>query len=163
MDYLLKHIDESEIENVQRIFEEAPTYSLRAEGTMPKRDAAIMAFKEMPPDFDKTNKYCFGFYKDESLIGFIDILNGYPEKSIAYLGLLLLSEAHQKKGMGSIAYQLLEAEVRKWNSTKIRLAVAESNDVSGFWSKMGFRPTGRILTAHNPDIISQVIEMEKIL
>jgi RimJ/RimL family protein N-acetyltransferase len=161
--FRLQKLDPTWIPKLQNLLEAAPQYNLKVEGRQPTPTAAEDTLNSGPPNFDFQNKHTFGFFRNDLLIGCVDIANGYPEKEIAYLGLLLIDESLQGLGLGTRAFHLVEAECAKWQVRKIRLSVAESNDVTGFWRKVGFVPTGRILNSHQKEIISQVIEMEKPL
>ncbi len=160
---MLKRLDESWIPKLQSLFEAAPQYHLKVEGKPAGENTAREALLGGPPNFDMKDKYGFGIFLGGLLVGYIDIANGYPEKETAYLGLLLIDETFQGRGFGEKAFRLVENEVRKWNCKKIRLSVAETNDVQEFWSKMGFQPTGRVLKPHQEGIVCKVIEMEKAL
>jgi len=162
-DLYIKPLDETWIAEIQRVFEAAPNYSQKVEGRLPVPTAAKDALLSGPPNFDMRNKFGFGFFNRDRLIGYIDIAKGYPEEGISYLGLLLIDESMHGKGLGTKAFELIQDEVRKWNCSKIRLSVAETNDVQGFWEKMGFKPTGRVLKPHQAEIVCDVIEMEKYL
>ncbi|EPG42647.1 hypothetical protein F907_00071 [Acinetobacter colistiniresistens] len=73
------------------------------------------------------------------MIGCIDILQGYPESSIVFIGLLLFIESHQGLGYGSQAVNFISGLAHTWGGDRLRIAVVQSN-VSAFvfWSKQGF-------------------------
>jgi ribosomal protein S18 acetylase RimI-like enzyme/predicted enzyme related to lactoylglutathione lyase len=147
---------------VQRLMESSPRYFLRIQNQIARSTEAREAFAALPPGTPPERKFCFGIYWAGELAGFADVILGYPDTSYAYLGLLLFSESYQNQGLGRQTYQLLEEEISTWPDVKtIRLGVAETNDVGGFWRKMGFEPTGRRLPSHQPEIKCSIIEMDK--
>lgn len=73
------------------------------------------------------------------------ILN-WPEKNKAHIGLLLLGESFQGKGLGVKSYNLLEKYIKDQGIQMIRISVVESNPVEDYWIKMGFERTGRSST-----------------
>jgi GNAT superfamily N-acetyltransferase len=78
------------------------------------------------------------------MIGCVDLLRGYPDQKTAYLGLVLLAESHQHRGLGAQAFGEVERIVSSWREiSAIRGAVVASNSiVIPFWEKMGFFDTG---------------------
>jgi ribosomal protein S18 acetylase RimI-like enzyme/predicted enzyme related to lactoylglutathione lyase len=151
-----------DIVTVQRLMEASPRYFLRVQNQIARSNEAREAFAALPPNTPPERKFCFGVYWAGELAGFADVILGYPDASYAYLGLLLFSESYQNQGLGRQAYQLIEEEISTWPDVKtIRLGVADTNDVGGFWRKMGFEPTGRRLPSHQPEIKASIIEMDK--
>lgn len=149
---------------LQKILEGAPGYHKKILGQPAMSDQAKKNLSERPPNFDKKNKFCFLVYDSTLIVAFIDLLRGYPKSHYAYLGLLIIPETLQKSGYGQQAYRLIEAEILKWNEIKvIRLGVANTNHVNGFWKKMGFKETGKISKCNEPEIKCKIIEMEKTL
>ncbi len=159
--FSLKILDHSWVSKLQNLLKAAPQYHLKVEGVLPGKNAARDALLSGPPGFEMKDKHGFGFFQNDLFLGYIDIANGYPKKGIAYLGLLLIDESFHGVGLGTRAFELIETEIKKWNCQKIRLSVAETNDVVGFWEKMGFRKTGRVLKPQQTEIVCDVIEMEK--
>jgi ribosomal protein S18 acetylase RimI-like enzyme len=152
------------IELVQKIFESAPEYFLNVSGDVAVPTDSEDAFNALPPNFEIDKKHVLGIYFEEKLIGVIDCLIGYPASDKAYIGLLILNESYQNKGLGKITYNELEKYLHSYLTlTSIRLSVVESNEtVLNYWEKMGFSLTGEVKPYSNKKNISKSILMEKI-
>ena len=163
----LKRIDISYVDELQTVFEMAPNYTLKVDGisTVPE-DSAKSAIKALPPDIDYKNKYVFLIkYKDE-FIGAVDLIKGYPAKDTAYIGLLLLSENMQGRGLGEASYKVIEKYIlNNFQITKIQLSYVESNPVIKFWEKQGFYKIGdrKPYKGINNRSFSQKMEKELML
>jgi ribosomal protein S18 acetylase RimI-like enzyme len=81
----------------------------------------------------------------------------------AHIGLLLLNEKIQRKGIGAQVYSKLEEYLLHYPFVEtIRLSVVETNkSVMSFWEKCGFKSTGVIKPYTNKKVTSQAIIMEK--
>jgi ribosomal protein S18 acetylase RimI-like enzyme len=79
------------------------------------------------------------------------------------LGLLLISEAEQKKGYGKLAYEALERLALSWVGTrKVRIGVIGTNGVVlPFWKSLGFVETGIRRPYEDNGVISENIVLEK--
>ncbi len=156
---------DTDAEALQRILEAAPTYSMRISGALPLSTDAEAVFVALPPGVEFANKFVFGIYLKDKLIGFIDLIRGYPDARVAMLGLLILSEKFQAQGLGRRAYRLIEDVVRGWDGmSTIRIGVVESNaQVRSFWERCGFVSTGVSKPYENGNIRSQTIVLEKSL
>lgn len=47
------------------------------------------------------DKYYIGFYQDERLIAVMDLIDGYPEKQIVYIGFFMTDKLVQGRGIGT--------------------------------------------------------------
>jgi ribosomal protein S18 acetylase RimI-like enzyme len=73
----------------------------------------------------------------------VDLIKDYPRPGTVMLGLLLLDENFQSRGLGKLLYEKVEDFSRnELSAEKIRIGVNDSNPVHGFWEKMGFTRTG---------------------
>lgn len=153
---------EEEIVEVQRVLEEAPDYCLRISGSLPSSEDGKEVFAAIAPGKDYDDKFVFGIYLKDKMIGCIDLCRGYPVETTVMLGLLILSEKYQKRGLGTKAYNKLEKIIKNWkNINRIRIGVLVPNDdVLPFWKKMGFTEKGRKPYKHGK-IDTEVITLEK--
>ena len=95
----------------------------------------------------------------------MDLLRGYPNNETAMLGLLLLKEKYQGKGLGKKSFEELLIFINSWAEiNKIRISVIESNrQVLEFWHSLGFIETGVRRPYENGKVISEAIVLEKLL
>ncbi len=101
---------------------------------------------------------------DGEAIGVVDLIKDFPEPCTSFLGLFLLRETSQRKGLGKEAYAAVEAyAIQDLVAKKIRLAVVDANPVLPFWEKMGFKETGELRPHEGQNINSTKRLMEKTL
>lgn len=150
---------------LQRVFEEAPKYSLFVAGQPPDGSEAVSTFSALPPGMGFGDKFVYGIYLKEQLIGCIDLIRGYPDRKTAMLGLLLLSEKLQNQGFGRQVYGLIENKIRNWVGVEtIRIGIVRTNEtVIPFWMKMGFADTGIRKPFHCVTLESETLVYEKKL
>jgi len=132
-----------EMKDLQGVFEQTLDYSMRIMGHPPGPAEAQSTFSILPPDKSYEDKFVFGIYRDNEMIGCVDLIRSYPDRSTAMLGLLLLTPNTQRKGYGKFIYQRIEEIVKGWSDVRmIRIGVVGTNShVLGFWEKMGFSDT----------------------
>ena len=106
------------------------------------------------------DKYFFGLYDGGALVAAIDLIDGYPEREVAYLGWLILAAERQGCGVGTAIVQELTDFLRAQGFRALRLACVVGNPQSArFWEKNGFVPDGRSSEREK----CAVIELERAL
>ena len=157
--------DPAERVTLQHVLEGAPGYAQRVTGAPPGAAHAQSTFTALPAGKTYADKFLFGIFAGNEMVGCIDLIRGYPTANAATLGLLLVAEQHQGMGIGRRAYALLERFASRWgNCDVIRLGVVMTNaEVLGFWRKLGFSETGETKPYNHGSVCSQTIIMEKPL
>jgi ribosomal protein S18 acetylase RimI-like enzyme len=101
------------------------------------------------------------------LVAVVDLLRGYPDDSVAFVGLLQVRGGRQGLGIGRTAYRLVEEYViAQWPEVRrLRLAVVDTNaDLAGpFWDRLGFEATGEVKAYENDAVSSTARLYEKAL
>lgn len=167
MELELKRIDISNVNELQKVFERSPRYTLNIDGldSVPE-DSAKLALEALPPNILIKDKYVFLVTYKGVNVGAIDLIKGYPTTDIAYIGLLILCEDQQGKGLGRLAYEVLESYIlNKLKIGKIQLSYVESNPVRDYWSKLGFYKIGerKPYEGVNKSSFSQKMEKELMI
>ena len=122
------------------LLQAAPGYSMTVEGRLPTLQDARDALTEVPPEKYLIDKFIGGYWRDDALVGCMDLIRGHPEPDIAFLGLLLFSEANQRRGFGVEALAHIEQLAASWGCSSLRLAVIDRNERAfAFWHREGFR------------------------
>ncbi|MBI2307615.1 MAG: GNAT family N-acetyltransferase [Rhodocyclales bacterium] len=111
----------------------------------PPLDYVIGDIGEAPPGYEHC-KHFMGIYARDGgeLIGVADILSAYPEPGRACIGLLMLAEGYQRRGVGRAVLGLLEAWAReRFGVREFTVGVEECNEASRrFWRACGYSPSG---------------------
>lgn len=128
-----------DLEQLAGLLARAPDYSLVVEGRLPTRDDARECLTDLPLGKGPQDKFFGGLWLDDALVGCLDLVRGYPDAEIAYVGLLLFAESHQGRGLGPRALDLAAAMAGTWACRRLRLAVIETNwRALRFWQRQGF-------------------------
>jgi GNAT superfamily N-acetyltransferase len=98
------------------------------------------------------------------MIGAADVIRGWnaPEKAI--IGLLLIAQSRQRRGLGRAFSSLIEDAIRAWPEiTTLRVGIVASNPGAlAFWRHLGYRETGEVKPAAPPPVAETVV-LEKPL
>ncbi len=161
----LSHQNEEDVCALQNVYESAPHYSMLTTGSTATPDAAISTFQALPQGKTLEDKFVFGIIYKEKIIGCVDLVRSFPNENTAMLGLLLLDEKFQQKGLGKQSFVEIENELRSWKIiNKIRIAVIKNNTAAFiFWQSMGFQENGEKKAYVNAAIVSENIVMEKTI
>ena len=109
----------------------------------PTRESIVEDLLGLPPGKTPDDKYYLGYFSKNRLIAVIDLISGYPEAEIAFIGLFMMSEDFRGQGIGSSIIGELAAYLEAEGFSSIRLAVAKGNLQSeSYWHKNHFVPTG---------------------
>lgn len=68
------------------------------QGKKATKESSINDIDSMPPNFDATQKTYISMWSEGKVIGFLDLLSGYPKQAHLWIGLLLIhGDLHGKK------------------------------------------------------------------
>jgi len=150
--------------DIETVFDDLRAYSRRVDGTTFRANAARAFVTARPPGCDPRDKHAFVIYRHGVPIGLLDLIGDHPRPGTAFIGLLAVRESAHGAGLGRALYARAESIMRlRLKARTARLAVVESNPVSGFWQKMGFGPTGEVTPYEGEALRSRAVLMEKPL
>ena len=93
-----------------------------------------------PPGVEPESKYYLGFYDENGLLAVMDLIDGFPEENMAFIGFFMMNIAAQGKGIGSNIIRALTAYLKDAGKSAVRLGIDKENPQSkAFWRKNGFR------------------------
>ncbi|RKT21155.1 acetyltransferase (GNAT) family protein [Paraburkholderia sp. RAU2J] len=151
----------NDVDRLQAVLEAAPGYSLAVEGKLPTPDAAIEVLDALPPGKDHSDKSVYEIALDAEPVGCLEMVRGYPETDIAFIGLLLFQEGSQGRGFGPQVLRRAEAIGISWQCRALRIAVIDTNPRAlAFWEREGFI---ELLRKPAMDFVGQAIVMERAL
>ena len=92
-----------------------------------------------PPNISMSDKYYVGFYEDRTLVAVMDLIDGYPNKDIAYIGFFMMNPTYLGNQMGTAIIREVIDYLRSIGKKAVRLAIDKGNPQSThFWKKNGF-------------------------
>lgn len=146
---------QDDADDLFELYRATPGYFQAVKGRGPSAEDAIEALTSVPPGDGNFEKVFGGYWLTDHLIGFSDIVFGYPDSVTAYLGLLLFREGMQFKGYGSWAHRELSEAATSKGCQRMRLSVIETNTrAAQFWFNKGYREVGiRRSESYTGDII----------
>lgn len=105
----------------------------------PTREQVLNDMRITPPGIAPSHKYYVGFYRQRTLVAVMDLIDGYPEPKIAYIGFFMMNSLHQGKQIGSSIIGEAAQYLKGTGKRAIRLAIDKANPQSThFWKKNGF-------------------------
>ncbi|MBD5549955.1 MAG: GNAT family N-acetyltransferase [Lachnospiraceae bacterium] len=114
----------------------------------------------LPPNTGIDDKFYIGFYSEGKLIAVMDLIAGYPEQNIAYIGFFMTDVTIQKRGIGSEIISEVCDHLRQQNFVSVRLAWVKGNlQAEHFWLKNGFA----VLKETTSNVADSVILAERCL
>ena len=86
------------------------------------------------------SSFLFVDLPEGDIVGLADVKAG----ACAYLSLMMLDARLQRTGKGALCYALLEQELRRDGTHRVRIDVVceYPENAKGFWSKQGFSSAG---------------------
>ncbi len=125
---------------VLNLFRECKDYFELTQGTIP--DDCDSFFYDLPPNKTIEDKYLYGVFDKNLLVGAIDIISNYPKQGEWIIGLLLLHPNTRGIGLGKEIHNLIIKLVKKEGAEALRVGVVEQNkDALYFWHKIGYKQT----------------------
>lgn len=109
----------------------------------PSRETVKEDLFALPPKTKAEAKHFIGLFDDSSLVAVIDLIDGYPDKQTAFIGLLMVAKNRQRSGLGTFIVKKLSDDLKTKGYQHIGLGYIKTNlSAQSFWLKQGFSPTG---------------------
>lgn len=107
------------------------------------RESILADLRALPPGTAREDKYYLGFFREGKLIALMDLIFHYPDRKRAFIGLFMVEQACQGRGVGSRIIEETAGFLKRRSFEAVRLAYAGGNPQSrSFWRKNGFVETG---------------------
>lgn len=124
---------------VARFFERAADYIMLEHGKVPDADAVDNFFDDRPSHIAAEDSLQFGQFEDQKLLGIAGMLFGFPDKTDAYIGLLLFSPEARGRGNGVQLLSHLTSVAQARGARRQLIAVLDANPQGrAFWEREGF-------------------------
>ena len=86
------------VEELQHVLEDTSDYLYRITGLPPSGAEAQAMISSLPDGKSYNDKFIYGIFVGDHMVGCADVIRGFPMGSTATIGLLLIAEVHQGKG-----------------------------------------------------------------
>lgn len=129
---------------LQTLLEGCEDYSALVEGQPPDEEAALDVMSDVAPGKSLADKRLLGLWQGDALVGVLDVMRGYPEPEMWFIGLFLVAPAQRGHGLGAGVIRAFEDWAAGQGVRAVGLGVVEPNVAAmRFWERMGFRETHR--------------------
>ena len=154
--YAVRELKLADVPAVLRLMQGNSLYFQYCGGdTVPSEAGVRRDMSIVPRGKTLEDKYYVGFYRKETLAAIMDLIDGYPEDDVAFVGFFMMEAALQGNGEGTNIISRLCAELKNLGFRRVRLGIDKGNPQSKhFWKKNGFQvirevpqETGTILLA----------------
>ena len=137
--YKIRRLDDSDADAVLELCLGNPQFYDYCEEE-PTKEQVLFDLKETPAGKAAEDKYFIGFYQNEALVAVMDLIDGYPNSSTAYIGFFMMNKSLQGQGLGSEIITEIAERLKALGFSVIRLAINKGNPQSAhFWEKNGFK------------------------
>ena len=138
-EYNIEPITEQSFSHAFTVYDTNQTFFLLTQGKEATIESSAEDITAAPPNFDISNKLYLGIWRNDDIIGILDLLKGYPNEDCIWVGLLLIhSNFHNKKIGSTIVDAVLKsAELERYKSVQLGVFGANTKGLS-FWEKHGF-------------------------
>lgn len=146
MSYDERDLGEADVETLQRLLASVPEYAERVTGHPPGPSDALSALISVPPDFDPEGKCAIGLWDGCDLVAFADVLLGYPNPEVAFVGLMVVHGDRQGEGLGRRLHEGVLQRVRREpfvHTMRLALVQTVAPTVEPFIQVLGYTPTGQ--------------------
>ena len=158
-DYEIRKLTEDDIEAVYNLCMGNPLYYEYCPPLI-TREQIKEDMQALPRGVAPESKYYIGFFKGSLLIAVMDLIDGYPQKEIAFIGLFMMNRSVQGKGIGTSIIDRACDTFAKSGYHSVRLAWVKGNPQSEhFWLKNQFK----ILKETKSTVAQEVILAERAL
>lgn len=161
---MVRDLGGADVVALQELLESVPNYAERITGYPPGPSDALSALISVPTGFDPAGKVDLGLWADGELVAFADVLLGYPDPTVAYIGLLVVRGDRQGTGLGRRMHEAVLTRVQRESTAEcLRLGIVETNAAVAepFWSALGYSPTGEHKPYQYDKLTSTVVLWER--
>ncbi|MBQ6559231.1 MAG: GNAT family N-acetyltransferase [Erysipelotrichaceae bacterium] len=136
--YDVRRLDENDTDDILEICQGNSQFYLYCEAK-PDREQVQNDMHITPPGKDLSSKFYIGFFQKNELIAVMDMIDGYPQDDIVYIGFFMMKKEYQGKEIGSSIISETANYLKELGYQTIRLGIDKENPQSNhFWKKNGF-------------------------
>ncbi len=136
--YNVRKMSESDLSQICRLMGENEQYYQYCGKSYSMEDVKNDLYTT-PPGKTREDKYYVGFFDGEILTAVMDLIDGYPQDTIAFIGFFMMNKAYQGCGKGTEIIREICEFLKQKGMQKVRLGIDKENPQSNhFWKKNGF-------------------------
>lgn len=137
--YEVRKLNENDIDAVRKICLSNPQFYLYTEARPEYEDIRRDMLESCPEGKHLSDKYYVGFFDHGSMTAVMDLIDGYPDDSTAFIGFFMMDGSLQGKGTGSAIIRDTLDYLGRSGFVRVRLCINKGNPQSEhFWLRNGF-------------------------
>lgn len=137
-EYTVKRLDDSDVDEILGLCLGNTLFYRYAQAEL-TREQILDDLHIAPPGKTESDKYYVGFYSEDRLVAVMDLIDGFPEDDIAFIGFFMMDVTLQGRGIGTKIITEVADSLKAQGFKTIRLAIDKDNPQSNhFWKKNGF-------------------------
>ena len=141
--FSVRRLNETDMDDIFSLCAENTTYYAHLRKT-PSRELISDDMTALPRGKSPADKYFLGFYDGGTLIAVMDLIDGYPDDTTAYIGFFMMRKDRQYRGIGTGIVAEVCDKLASFGFAQIKLAYVDTNkQAKCFWEKCGFIPDGK--------------------
>ena len=94
--YIIRRLNDSDTDDILDFCQKNTMYYQYC-GAEISKDQVLNDLHITPPGVDIADKYYVGFFNGEEMVAVLDLIDGYPEPAIGYIGFFMMNAALQGK------------------------------------------------------------------
>jgi ribosomal protein S18 acetylase RimI-like enzyme len=127
-EYMIRSVEPNDTAEIQSLFESDPSYFELVPGAPPGPSEAQSLVSALPKGKGHRDKFVYAVFDSHGTIAaVIDLIRGYPESDVWFLGLLFVAPWTRNIGLGSRIIDAICANVKQRGGRAIRLGVVRGN------------------------------------
>lgn len=137
-DYKVRHMTIDDVKVIYDLSIGNPLYFKHCP-PLPTLESIIEDLRALPKGKSYDDKHYIGFFKGESLVAVMDLIEGYPGDDICFIGFFMMDRKYQGRGIGSKIVDDVCTSIKDEGYKSMRLAwVYDNPQAKHFWLKNGF-------------------------
>lgn len=162
--YDIVAITKQNIDCIVDIYKSNRDYFMLSSGHPASIQNCLDDLEQIPPDVDREKKTFSAFIKDGKTIAVVEFLEGCPKDDECWLGILLVHQDFQGKGIGREIVEAVLDAAAMCNFSLLQLGVIDCNQKAyQFWKKLGFEKVRERKIKQGDGMIWNIIVMKKTL
>jgi GNAT superfamily N-acetyltransferase len=138
-DYSLKELSIEDKEIVLDAAIRCADYFMLHDNKLPEMSDVERIFESLPPKKEYEDKWVFGLFKDDYLIGVIDVVKDYPVNSQWIIGLMIVDKTYRGNGLGATVHSALTNWAKTKGAESFRVGSIKKNlGGNRFWLAQGY-------------------------
>ena len=136
--YSVRALSEADIPDILALYRGNPDYFKHCPPA-PSENSIRLDLSALPAGKERGDKYFVGFYQSGILVAVMDLIAGYPEEEMAFIGLFMVDGRFRHRGTGTAIVTDCLRALSAAGYGYAQLGCVESNrNGLAFWRRNGF-------------------------